>query len=316
MTNQQWPNPMLNEHWADRLDDFLNDVDEIPSGPVVPNLILSFTSYPGRLHWAPYTALSLLGQIPHAERVILWLSRDEFPDESLPHRLTRLKKLGLEIRFVDGNSKQFKKLLPALVAFPEATIVTADDDQWYSPSWLQGLLDVAARAPTAIIGHRPHPVFAHENGRLTVYQSWQRWGAGVPEGTKQIGWMCTGVGGILYPPGSLHADASDVSLALEVSPKSDDVWAWANALRKGTEIRPSGRVMECPYVSGGSAKLFAPLLSHPQVTGVPISFQVWSVPGLKDQQITQCIERFDLQAIFDKAAARPGPALWPLDAVL
>ena len=49
---------------------------------------------------------------------------------------------GLEIRECD-NLRSFKKLVPALQTFPNAFIVTADDDLYFAPNWLETLATAA-----------------------------------------------------------------------------------------------------------------------------------------------------------------------------
>ena len=47
----------------------------------------------------------------------------------------------------------------------------------------------------------------------------------------------TGCGGVLYPPGSLHPDATDALAFLRLAPTADDLWFWAMAVRQGTPVR-------------------------------------------------------------------------------
>jgi hypothetical protein len=168
--------------------------------------------------------------------VILWLWEGEFERKNVSRQLRELEKQGLEIRWSAGvGPGPYSKFAEAVRQFPNATIVTADDDQWYTRDWLKTLL--AARRPGAVVCHRAWAPLARLDGTLMPYVDWM---TGQPSrlrrGTGRLPPLCTGVGGVLYPPQALHPDWTNWSLALELAPKADDLWAWANELRAGTPI--------------------------------------------------------------------------------
>jgi hypothetical protein len=117
-----------------------------------------------------------------------------------------------------------------------ATIVTADDDSWYMRDWLKTLL--AARRPGAVVCHRARSPLATLEGELTSYIDWpQGQPSRLRKGTGRLPPLCTGVGGVLFPPRALHPDWTNWPLAPELAPGNDDhLWAWANELRAGTPI--------------------------------------------------------------------------------
>ena len=53
-----------------------------------------------------------------SEKIVLYLSLDEFPDRTVPNELSALAGDRFEIRFVEGNLRPYKKLLYALTDFP------------------------------------------------------------------------------------------------------------------------------------------------------------------------------------------------------
>jgi hypothetical protein len=93
--------------------------------------------------------------------------------------------------------RSFTKIVPALLAFPEAHLVTADDDMAYGGNWLERLL---AGAPGDVACLRAHRVAVAEGAALP-YDAWDR-NLRAPKRGPLI--FPTGVGGVLYPPGSLH----------------------------------------------------------------------------------------------------------------
>ncbi|BAB51279.1 acyltransferase family protein [Mesorhizobium japonicum] len=84
-------------------------------------LIVSLTSYPKRFPTLHLTLRCLLSQTIAPNRVILWLTAEDAAQ--LPASVTDLKCHGLEIRFCK-DIRSYKKIIPTLLAFPSAYIVT------------------------------------------------------------------------------------------------------------------------------------------------------------------------------------------------
>ena len=97
-------------------------------------LIVTLTSYPPRFPTLGATLRSLLDQTVQADRTILWLAEQDLA--LLPDDVIVLKDFGLEIRTC-ADLRSYKKLIPALQAFPDAWFATADDDVYYRPDWLE-----------------------------------------------------------------------------------------------------------------------------------------------------------------------------------
>lgn len=105
-----------------------------------PELIVSLTSFPPRIKTVHKTIETLQDQTYQADRIILWLAEEEFPEKEkeLPRELLALRDKGLEIRWCN-NIYSYKKLVPTIKLYPNAIIVTADDDLYYSNEWLKRL---------------------------------------------------------------------------------------------------------------------------------------------------------------------------------
>ena len=116
-------------------------------GRVEENLIVSLTSFPARIGMVHLVVQSLLNQSLQPRKVVLYLSRHEFPGNKVPPWLTRLENGRFEIRFVEENLRSYKKLLFALVDFPGAWIATFDDDRLYPAHTLARLWEAAAVEP-------------------------------------------------------------------------------------------------------------------------------------------------------------------------
>ncbi len=219
---------------ANRLSQRIGIASESDSGG---ERIVSLTTTRCRLRTVYLTVESLLLQNTKPHRVILWLA-EEMASEPLPPHLQRQKERGLEVRFrLDVGPAT--KLIHALREHPEATIVTADDDTLYPPTWLGELAESCHRLPTTIHCHRAHWICSKADGALEPYNSWKRLDPGQVGPAHRL--FPTGVGGVLYPPNSLHPEVLNESLFLQLCPTADDVWFKAMALLRevpARKIRP------------------------------------------------------------------------------
>jgi hypothetical protein len=209
-------------------------------------LIVTLTSYPPRYPSLALTLRSLLDQTVPADRVILWVDAENMPP--LPENVLALRDAGLEIREAEGL-RSYNKLVPALRAFPDAVLVTADDDVYYPPDWLAQLTALAAAEPGAVLAHRCHMAVADEDGRLRPYKDWELLTAETRSRSPRELLFPTGVGGILYPPGSLAPEVLDTALFTELCPSADDVWFFWMARRAGAvhrRVASSWRILSWP----------------------------------------------------------------------
>lgn len=196
------------------------------------------TSFPPAIKYAVKAIRSLLNGSVLPDKLILYLTFAQFADGEMPEELTQLARENavFEIRNYDPDIRSYRKLVPALSDFPEAIIVTVDDDVHYHRHMLRDLLDLHARLP--------HAVLAHRAKRISTGKPYRKW--------KKYRWydfvfkkiyvdyanLQTGVGGVLYPPHSLRADMIDTSLFTALAPSCDDIWFWAAAALNGYPVVP------------------------------------------------------------------------------
>lgn len=133
-------------------------------------LIVSLTSYGARLGTAHIAIESLLRQDLEPDAIILWLTADDAA--SLPPAIERQQRRGLVVR-VCPDLRSYKKIVPALEAFPEATIVTADDDLMYPRAWLRELVKCQRAHGDAIPCHRAHRMTFDATAALRPYTDWE-----------------------------------------------------------------------------------------------------------------------------------------------
>lgn len=203
-----------------------------------PQVIVSFTSFPGAINFAPGVVESLLAGSVLPDRIVLYITGSQFGEGDMPEKLLELEKDNeiFEIRNFDRDIRSYRKLVPALRDFPEDIIVTVDDDVAYHPHMLRDLLRMHEKFPGEIIAHRAKKL------RLgKPYRKWKkyRWYDFLTKKHRlRFDTMQTGVGGVLYPPHSLREDMIDESRFTELAPTADDIWFWAAVVANGRKIVP------------------------------------------------------------------------------
>jgi hypothetical protein len=194
------------------------------------------TSYPARIPRIHYTIISLLQQSIKPDEIILWLGKEQFPNRNndLPNELIKLLEHGLTIKYCK-DIRSYTKLIPALREYPDDVIVTADDDIFYPNNWFELLISSYEQDYTIVHCHRAHKITLTPNGDLCSYNDWKG-AVEYEETTTSYKNFMTGVGGVLYPPHTLHPDVTNESRFMKLAPSADDVWFWAMAVMNGTKI--------------------------------------------------------------------------------
>lgn len=199
--------------------------------------IVSLTSYPKRIPYISYTLITLLQQDLKPKRILLWLSKQEFPklESDLPKEVLGFKKCGLEIKWCDENLYAFKKLIPALKEFPDSLLVTADDDIVYPKDWLSKLYNAYKENPTYIHCHRAHKITFDERNNLKPYVKWEHC---IDSHTTTPSFLnfLTGGGGVLFPKNCFYQDILKEDIFMKLCPTADDIWFWAMAVLNGYKI--------------------------------------------------------------------------------
>ena len=208
--------------------------------PNMPNqqVIVSLTSFPAAIPYAAQAVQSILNGSVLPDKVILYLTYAQFEGNSLPQELLKLANDNprFEIRDYPRDIRSYRKLIPALKDFPDAIIVTVDDDVKYHKNMLRDLLNLHQQFPKALLAHRAKLMKPNE-----PYRKWRkyRWyhflSKKIHTNFRNIQ---TGVGGVLYPPHSLNPEMLDVELFTKLAPTTDDIWFWAAGVANGYPVIP------------------------------------------------------------------------------
>lgn len=200
-----------------------------PHGLDAP-LVVTLTSYPPRFGHLGKTLRSLLDQTVAADRTILWIAHADM--DQLPADVLALREHGLEIRACE-DLRSYKKLIPAWREDPARYFVTADDDVYYPPHWLAGLVETARRHPGTVIAWRAHEAPLDAAGAFVPYRDWRLATHRPTVEAANARLFPTGVGGVLYPPHAFPADFDKADLFMQLAPKGDDIWLFWQARAAG-----------------------------------------------------------------------------------
>jgi len=201
-------------------------------------VIVSLTSFPPAIMYAERAVQSILEGTILPDKIILYLTFSQFPEGKIPDELQELatKNSIFEIRNYDEDIRSYRKLIPALKDFPDAIIVTVDDDVWYDKNMLRDLLHLHQQVPDVVIANRAKQIKMN-----APYRQWKkyRWYNFL---TKKLHIsfknIQTGVGGVLYPPHALKPEMINTDVFRDIAPTTDDIWFWAAAVANGTKILP------------------------------------------------------------------------------
>jgi hypothetical protein len=241
-----------------------------------PRIVVSLTSFPARIESAWVAIESIFDQSRAPDDVVLCLSIEEFPNKNLPKSVGYYLRNGLQILWVKDDTRSYKKLSPARTRFPDAVIVTADDDNVYDANWLGSLYEASLSNPEAVVGHRGHEVAWTSYG-IAPYDTW----LSANRKTPSTDVFLTGVGGVLYPPRLPSEDLlRDLVTPLSVCPNSDDIWFWA-----------ANRLHNVEQLCIGEFKLSQ---VH-QIRSAPNLYEVNVSAGQNDFQLSSAIQHFGLR---------------------
>ncbi len=196
-------------------------------------IIVSMTSFPARIQKVWITIESMLRQENAPEKIILWLSRNQFQKEleDLPSELVEQQSRGLTIRFVDGDIRSHKKYYFAFKEFPDKYILTIDDDLLFPSTFVEDTYQCALRHPKSIIAHFGS-VFQWKSD-IDYFEKIHR--RVEPEETGRHLFFGSG-GGTLFPPNKLAPIMDNIDDITGLCPTADDIYLNALSRIAGCEI--------------------------------------------------------------------------------
>lgn len=208
----------------------------INTNPRDEKYIVSLTSFPARIDDIWISIETILRQSFKPDMIILWLAEEQFPDKQLPESLRKLEKRGLSIQYCD-DLRSHKKYYHSMKNYPEANIITLDDDLYYHRDVLKNVVELHQQHPGMICTNRAHKL-TFSNNTLNSYRKWKY---NVTDKQPSHLLVQTGGAGTLYPPGSLDTAAFDKKLIRELCFHADDLWLKSMAYLNNTLIVTNGK---------------------------------------------------------------------------
>lgn len=215
-------------------------------------VVVSLTSFGKRIYDVHLAIESIMQGTVKPNRIVLWLSEEDFKGKPLPRTLEMQKARGLQVEFCE-DIRSYNKLIPSLKQFPEACIITIDDDAIYGYDLVERFVTAHIENPNAVCACRMHKVKLAEDGKPLSYLDWD-WC--VEEyGKDSVLLFPTGVGGVLYPPHCFFQEMLNQEMFMELCPYADDVWFYAMRLLSRTPIvqvftgKPFGYYTELPSMN-------------------------------------------------------------------
>ena len=197
------------------------------------NIIVSLTSFPARFSQIELCLKSLVLQSFKPNKIIVYLGSDSSA-EMLTKEMLDYEKYGVEYRFDDHkNLMPHKKYFYAMQDYPEAIIVTADDDIIYPRDWLLSLYQSYERYPNAVSARRVH-LITLEGNVLAPYNHWEDQCRKVKTPSHRL--IATGNSGVLYPPHCFDKEAFNVTAIQETCLKADDLWLKCMEIRNNIPV--------------------------------------------------------------------------------
>lgn len=182
---------------------------------------VSFTSFPERINYVWQVVECMLRQTYLPEKIILWLSKDQFPDMSkIPESLTCRMNDIFEIRLVEGDIRSHKKYYYVSHEYPNKYVFLIDDDLYYSTDLLERTWETHIKHPDSIICNYGYIMTYSTEGKLRPYSQWKRNHAFSISEDLFFG----SGGGTLLIPERMYKDMTNIDLALQLAPLADDVW--------------------------------------------------------------------------------------------
>ena len=200
----------------------------------VADVIVSLTSFPARINQIWYTIETLKRQSVLPEKIILWLSEEEFPHKlsDVPERLRNQLDELFEIRFVEKDLRPHKKYFYSFKEFPEKIIITVDDDIFYNSQLVEYLITAHRKYPDCVICNRAQ--------RIVKDVSYSKWETIRNAEGPSFDILPTGVGGVLYPPHVYDEHVFDIDAITKTCLRADDLWLNFMCRIRGTKVATTG----------------------------------------------------------------------------
>lgn len=242
------------------------------------DVIVSLTTFGMRLYEVYLAIESIMQGTVKPNKIILWIS-ESYQAEEIPQTLQLQQKRGLEIEFCK-DIRSYTKLIPALRKYPQATIVTIDDDIIYPIDMLENLLRAHKRYEGCVCANRVHLLPYNWGERYIPLNRCEMY-AGVIKASHLF--LAEGYAGALYPPNIFDDEMLKEDVFLDICKYADDVWFKAMELKN-----------KIPVVYANRNRQIEEFLVNPKVQKVALKNINNGEQQMNDIQIKAVFDRYGL----------------------
>lgn len=247
------------------------------------DVIISLTSYGKRVSdTAPYAIYSIFTQSVIPNRIVLWLDKEHWNDDNLPHLIKRLRQSGLEIYYCD-DLRSYKKLIPSLKMFPNNPIVVIDDDFYYHKDFVKWMVEAYEQSDKRTVFATWGCIPEQADGKYLPYSQWKD----CEYGNEHTEYSLFG-GGSIYPPHIFDEEVQNEKVFMSLCPTADDIWFWAQEKRLGIKTCLTEH-------HGYGLHRMVNRIEEYDLTQTGTLFYQNCVQGKNDEQLRKVIEYYSLQ---------------------
>ena len=189
--------------------------------PRKEQVVVSLTSFGPRLATLDLPLKSIFRQRIKPDHLMIVLDDDPVC-RAYANSHTELADAGVEFVFDSIGLKPHNKYYYAMQKYPDAVVITVDDDSIYRKDTVSSLLFWHKVFPKAICARRVHQMDYTTDGAIRPDEDWyfERHLLRKPNDD----YCATGVGGVLYPPHALPPETFDTEKIQELCLCADDIW--------------------------------------------------------------------------------------------
>ena len=246
-------------------------------------LIVSMTSYPARINSAALALATIFSQTKLPDEVILWLTEAQFPnrEKDLPEPLLQLvKDRHLLIRWCKDDLKPHKKYFYAFQKYPDALVITVDDDILYRHRLIEDLYLSYLLHPQSVSAAGAYLIAILKPADIMPFNSWPK-DIDVYIGKPSMQLLAVGGNGVLYPTRlfSQVMELLDKEVIKRICLYNDDLWLKFMELAAEVPVVVSNPFYNVFYIS------------HSQDTA--LAKENVSIDNRTDRELMQVQKEFD-----------------------
>jgi hypothetical protein len=178
----------------------------------------------------------MLKQTVKPDRVLLWLSDEQFPNRNLPAWADIYNRAGVEFRFVPEDLKPHKKYFYTLQEYPGAIVILVDDDLFYENDMVEKLYNAYLRFPYAISTLTANKITFDRHGHISRFYKWALWDCDKHINKPSMLLYPISGHGTLLPPNALNPEVFNKEAIKRLCLYDDELWLKIMSVLQGTPV--------------------------------------------------------------------------------